>query len=88
MKGTGDIEETTVIENTYGIDTLSSEVVGIVGVPVDISTSTGLTLVGVTVDKVKGTTMLEVASWGKKYIVSFDEYYEESGLLDGVNWID
>ena len=45
-------------------------------------------IVGVTVDKVKGTTMLEVASWGKKYLVSFDEYYEESGLLDGVIWID
>ncbi len=39
MEVAGDINNTTKIKNTYGIDYLSSEVVGLVGVPVDITTS-------------------------------------------------
>ena len=39
-------------------------------------------------DDIKGTVMLEVASWGEKYEVSFDQYYKESGMMDGVIWID
>ena len=37
MKGTGYINNTTRIENTYNIDTLSSDVVGLIGVPIDIT---------------------------------------------------
>lgn len=39
MEAAGDINNTTRIKNTYGTDYLSSEVVGLVGVPVDITTS-------------------------------------------------
>ena len=39
MKGTGDLEKTTTIENTFGKDTLSSEVVGLIGVPVEIEST-------------------------------------------------
>lgn len=38
MAATGDLEQTTRIENTYGKDILSSEVVGLVGIPVEITT--------------------------------------------------
>lgn len=40
MNATGDIEQTTKIENTYGKDRLSSEVVGLIGVPINIESST------------------------------------------------
>lgn len=43
MEVAGDIEKTTKIKNTSGIDLLSSEVVGLVGVPVDITTSAEFT---------------------------------------------
>lgn len=36
---TGNIQQTTTIENTYGKDILSSDVVGLVGVPVEINSS-------------------------------------------------
>ena len=39
MNGTGYINETTTIKNTYGKDMLSSGVVGLIGVPVDIETT-------------------------------------------------
>ncbi|HZJ99764.1 MAG TPA: hypothetical protein VFC79_07145, partial [Tissierellaceae bacterium] len=39
MNGTGLIDETTKIKNTFGIDMMTSDVVGLVGIPVDISTS-------------------------------------------------
>lgn len=39
MAGTGIIEETTTIKNTYGTDILSSEVVGLIGVPIDINST-------------------------------------------------
>lgn len=38
MAATGELEQTTSIENTYGKDILSSEVAGLVGVPVEITT--------------------------------------------------
>ncbi len=38
MKVSGNIENNTTIENVYGEDVMSSELVGLVGVPVDIST--------------------------------------------------
>jgi hypothetical protein len=39
MKGTGLIQNTTIIKNTYGKDLLSSGVVGLIGVPVEINTT-------------------------------------------------
>ena len=39
MEATGEVEKTTRIENTCGKDILSSGVVGLVGVPVEITTS-------------------------------------------------
>jgi hypothetical protein len=39
MEGTGYINETTTIENTYNRDTLSSGVVGLIGVPVNIEST-------------------------------------------------
>ncbi len=38
MEATGELERTTTIENTYRNDALASEVVGLVGVPVEITT--------------------------------------------------
>lgn len=38
MAAAGELEQTTSIENTYGKDILSSEVAGLVGVPVEITT--------------------------------------------------
>ncbi|MGB8454673.1 MAG: VWA domain-containing protein [Anaerocolumna sp.] len=37
MNGTGNINDNTSIDNVYGIDTLSSDVVGLIGVPVEIT---------------------------------------------------
>lgn len=45
-------------------------------------------IVGVKIDDIKGDTMLEVASWGEKYLVDFDDYYNKSDLIDGVIWIE
>ena len=39
MKATGDIQYSTKIENTYGKDVLSSGVVGLIGVPVNIEST-------------------------------------------------
>ncbi len=39
LEGSGNLQKTTHIHNRYNIDILSSEVVGIVGVPVEISTT-------------------------------------------------
>lgn len=39
MAGTGDIKQTTTIEDIYGKDILSSNVVGLIGVPVEIKSS-------------------------------------------------
>lgn len=39
MNGTGDISKTTTIENTYDKDIMSSEVVGLYGVPVEIKST-------------------------------------------------
>lgn len=39
FEGTGDIEQTTTIEDTYGKDLLSSGVVGLIGVPVNIKSN-------------------------------------------------
>lgn len=39
FEGTGNISNTTTIENIYGKDILSSEVVGLIGAPVEITTT-------------------------------------------------
>lgn len=39
FEGTGNIDTTTTIENIYGVDILSSEVVGLIGSPVEITTT-------------------------------------------------
>jgi len=39
MSGTGYLEKTTTIESVFGIDLLSSDVVGLVGAPVEINTT-------------------------------------------------
>lgn len=45
-------------------------------------------VVGVVIDDIKGTTTLEVASWGGKYLIDYDEYYDDSFILGTVNFID
>lgn len=45
-------------------------------------------IVGVIIDDIKGTTTLEVASWGEKYLIDFDDYVEGSGILSSVVWVE
>lgn len=45
-------------------------------------------IVGVVQDDIKGSKVLEIASWGKKYFIDFDTYYEASDILNSVIWID
>lgn len=44
-------------------------------------------IVGVIIDEIKGTTTLEVASWGEKYLIDFDDYVEGSCFLSSVVWV-
>ena len=48
-------------------------------------------VVAVRIDEIEGTVLLEVASWGKKYLIDYDDYYTKNGVvsgLEGVIWIE
>ncbi len=48
-------------------------------------------VVAVRFDEIEGAVFLEVASWGKKYLIDYDDYYTKNGIvngLDGVIWIE
>jgi hypothetical protein len=48
-------------------------------------------VVAVRFDEIEGTVLLEVASWGKKYLIDYNDYYNRASLvngLDGVVWLE
>src|SRR5690554_1197649 len=48
-------------------------------------------VVAVRFDEIEGTVLLEVACWGKKYLIDYDDYYNRASLangLDGVVWLE
>lgn len=80
MKGTGYIEETTSIENTYGIDSLSSEVVGLIGVPIEINSSSTFDEATITFsynDELLGNTLEE-----NLRIMWYDEENNQYVIMD------
>ena len=46
------------------------------------------TITGLLIDNVKGQTMLEISSWGKKFYVNFDEYLDYVGLTSNIVYIE
>ena len=48
-------------------------------------------VVAVRFDEIEGTVLLEVACWGKKYLIDYNDYYNIASLangLDGVVWLE
>jgi len=48
-------------------------------------------VVAVRIDEIEGTVLREVASWGEKYLIDYNDYYNGARLvngLDGVIWIE
>ena len=46
------------------------------------------TITGLLIDNVKGQTMLEISSWGKKFYVNFDEYLDYVGITSNIVYIE
>ena len=72
------------------IDILTGEEIIANNGPKDIKVH-WVNVVAVRFDEIEGTVLLEVASWGKKYLIDYDDYYTKNGVvsgLEGVIWIE
>ena len=72
------------------IDILTGEEIIANNGPEDIKVH-WVNVVAVRIDEIEGTVLLEVASWGKKYLIDYNDYYNGARLvngLDGVVWLE
>ena len=86
MAGTGIIEETTTIKNTYGTDILSSEVAGLIGVPVDINSTSEFAEATITFsydEELLGNTLEEDLR-----VMWYDEENNQYVILDAETVLD
>jgi hypothetical protein len=72
------------------IDILTGEEIIANNGPKDIKVH-WVNVVAVRFDEIEGTVLLEVACWGKKYLIDYNDYYNRASLgygLDGVVWLE
>ena len=86
FKGNGNIHKTTSITNMYNIDILSSEVVGLVGVPVEINTTSKFDKATITFEY--DESKLEDIPEENLCIMWYDEENEWYQILDQESVVD
>ncbi|HHX63251.1 MAG TPA: hypothetical protein GX707_21465, partial [Epulopiscium sp.] len=86
FKGNGNLQKTTSIENLYNIDMLSTDVVGLVGVPVDINTTSEFDTATITFHY--DETLLGDIAEEDLCIMWYDEEKEWYEILDKESVVD